>query len=96
MNYAIIFSTYVNATKKHTPQHELENKLVQIAKEHAINGFSLRNQLGYWAGELEQSHVLELLDTNKAQAFQVANELKTMFIQDAVIVRPIENKVYFI
>lgn len=96
MNFEIIFSTYVNKTGKHTGRQQLETDLVSLAKKHNIEGFSLRDQLGYWAGELEQSHVLELLDTNKAQAFAVANELKTKYQQDAVIVRPVEQKVYFI
>lgn len=96
MNFEIIFSTYINKTGKQTDQATLESDLVAIAKQHNIEGFSLRNQLGYWAGELEQSHILELLDTNKAQAFAVANELKTKYEQDAVIVRPVEQKVYFI
>lgn len=96
MNFEIIFSTFVNKTGKHTGQKQLENDLVAIAKTHKIDGFSLRGQLGYWAGELEQSHVLELLDSNKQTAFAVANQLKSQYQQDAVIVRPVENKVYFI
>lgn len=96
MNFEIIFSTYINKTRTQTPRHELEQDLCTIAKVNDVQGFSLRDQLGYWAGELEQSHVLELLDTNKATAFSVARQLKSKYSQDAVIVRPVESKAYFI
>lgn len=96
MNWEIIFSTYVNSTGKHTTRHDLETGLVAVAKANDVQGFSLREQLGYWAGELEQSHVLELLDCPKAKAFSVASQLKAKYEQDAVIVRPVENKVYFV
>ena len=96
MNYEIIFSTYINKTKTYTPRKQLESDLVDVAKNNNVQGFSLRNQLGYWAGELEKSHVLELLDTSKTVAFEVAQELKQLYKQDAVIVRPVETEVYFV
>ncbi len=96
MNFEIIFSTYINATKTTTPRLDLERDLVAIAKVNGVNGFSLRDQLGYWAGELEQSHVLELLDIDKATAFSVAGQIKSKYKQDAVIVRPVTQAVYFV
>lgn len=96
MNFEIVFSTYVNSTGKHTPRKQLETELVRLAKEYNVQGFSLSNQLGYWAGELEQSHVLTLLDVHKEQAFNFAAALKSQYSQDAVIVRPIEQQVYFV
>jgi len=96
MNYEIIFSTYVNRTKKSTSKYELEQDLVTIAKVNDVQGFSLRDQLGYWAGELEASHVLELLDCDKAKAFSIARQLKSKYEQDAVIVRPVASTTYFI
>lgn len=96
MNYEIIFSTFINKTQASTPRLELEQDLVAIAKVNDVQGFSLRDQLGYWAGELEQSHVLELLDINKATAFAVANQIKSRYSQDAVIVRPVATTVYFV
>lgn len=96
MNFEIIFSTYINATGTQTPRLELEQDLCTIAKVNDVQGFSLRDQLGYWAGTLEQSHVLELLDCPKSKAFSVARQLKAKYSQDAVIVRPVESKTYFI
>lgn len=96
MNFEIVFSTYINSKHTQTPRKELEQYLVKLAKDHNIQGFSLSNQLGYWAGELEQSHVLTLLDVNKEMAFAVAADVKAHFEQQAVIVKPITEQVYFI
>lgn len=96
MEYQIIFSTYNNKTKKQKNRLELERDLVQIAKQNDLTGFSLTDQLGYWAGELEQSHVLSLLDVSKEQAFTIAEQIKEHYKQEAVIVRPVKQVNYFI
>lgn len=96
MNYQIIFSTYNSKTGVQTERSQLEADLVALANTNSIQGFSLSDQLGYWAGELEQSHVLTLLGVNKRQAFSFAEQLKAHFDQEAVIVKPIKEEVYFI
>lgn len=96
MQYNIIFSTYNNKTKSQATTLELEQYLVELAKRRGITGFSLSQQLGYWSGELEQSHILALLDVDKPRAFAVANDIKQHYKQDAVIVQPIKQTNYFI
>ena len=96
MVYEIIFSTYNNKTKQQKKRHELEADLVELAKINGLQGFSLTDQLGYWAGELEQSHILTLLDVNKKTAFDIAEQLKSKYEQQAVIVRPTQQVNYFI
>ena len=96
MEYQIIFSTYNNKTKKQKNQLELEADLVALAQLNNLPGFSLSNQIGYWAGELEQSHTLTLLEVNKKTAFEVAEQFKIKYEQQAVIVRPVEQLNYFI
>ena len=85
MNYKITFSTYVNATGTSTGKRKLQSDLVAIARANNIQGFTLTNQVGYWAGELEQSHALTLLDTTQTQARKVALDVKRLYNQDAVI-----------
>jgi hypothetical protein len=96
MNYRIIFSTYINSKNTSTPRKKLEQQLVALAKKHGLQGFSLSEQLGYWAGTLEQSHILTLLDIQKDVALNVATDIKSMYEQDAVIVEPINNITWFI
>ena len=96
MVYEIIFSTNNNKTKQQKKRHELEADLVELAKINGLQGFSLTDQLGYWAGELEQSHILTLLDVNKKTAFDIAEQLKSKYEQQAVIVRPTQQVNYFI
>lgn len=96
MNYEIIFSTYNNKTKQQRKRKELEQDLVTLAKQYNIEGFSLQHQTGYWAGELEQSHVLTLLDASKEQAKELAGALKAQYSQDAVILKPVKQVTYFI
>jgi hypothetical protein len=96
MQFEVIFSTYNNKTKKQATTKQLEADLVKLAKQYDLPGFSLSHQLGYWAGELEQSHILTLLDIDKARAFDIAEAIKTKYAQQAVIVRPVEQINYFI
>jgi hypothetical protein len=96
MQYDLIFSTYINKTGKQLNQAELEADLVKVAKKFNLQGFSLTNQIGYWAGELEQSHVLSLLEVDKRTAFKISNHIKARYKQDAVILRPIKQINYFI
>lgn len=96
MNWAIIFSTYVNKTKTETKRLQLEQYLVKMAKKSKVDGFSLANQIGYWAGEKETSYTLTIFDINKEKAFQIAGELKKHFKQDSVIIKPIDEQVYFV
>ena len=85
MNYKITFSTYINATGKHTGSAVLTRDLVAIANVNHVPGWSLQNQTGYWAGELEASHALTLLDIAPEQARAVAEQIKRLYHQDAVI-----------
>jgi hypothetical protein len=85
MNYKITFSTYVNNTGKSTGRAQLQRDLVLVAKNNNIQGFTLTDQVGYWAGEIEASHALTLLDTTPQQARAVALALKKRYYQDAVI-----------
>lgn len=97
MNYKITFSTYVNKTGKSTGITTMQLDLVQIAISNSIQGFTLTDQTGYWAGELEHSHALTLLDTSPEQARQVALELKQLYEQDAVILEVLpESRTEFI
>lgn len=97
MNYKITFSTYVNATGESTPRRKLLSNLIEIANRNQIQGWTLTDQTGYWAGEVERSHALTLLDTSPEQARQVAGLIKHMFSQDAVILEPLaDNGVEFI
>jgi len=96
MEYQIIFSTYNNKTKQQKTRLELERDLVELAKQNDLAGFSLTDQLGYWAGELEQSHILTLLDVSKQKAFGLAEQIRDKYEQEAVIVRPVKQVNYFI
>lgn len=96
MNYIITFSTYVNKTGDVSTTEEVETYLVTLAKKYNIQGFSLTEQLGYWAGETETSYILTLLDSHKRIAVDVAEEVKKHYQQDAVILKPDNSKVYFI
>lgn len=96
MEYQIIFSTYNNKTKQQKTRLELERDLVELAKQNDLAGFSLTDQLGYWAGELEQSHILTLLDVSKQKAFGLAEQIRDKYEQQAVIVRPVKQINYFI
>lgn len=96
MEYQIIFSTYNNKTKQQKSRLELERDLVEFAKSNDLAGFSLTDQLGYWAGELEQSHILTLLDVPKQKAFGLAEQIRDKYDQQAVIVRPVKQINYFI
>jgi hypothetical protein len=91
MNYKITFSTYVNATGTHTPHKTLLRDLVAIANVNHVQGWSLTDQTGFWAGELEASHALTLLDTTPEIARSVARQIKTQYHQDAVILEPLLN-----
>lgn len=85
MNYKVTFSTYVNATGEHTGKKTLQRDLVAIANVNHIQGWSLQDQTGFWAGEVEASHALTLLDVAPEQARAVAEQLKSLYHQDAVI-----------
>lgn len=93
MNYKITFSTYVNATGKHTSRTSLTRDLVALANVNHVAGWSLQDQTGYWAGELEASHALTLLDAAPEQARAVAIQIKQLYSQDAVILEalPVTN-----
>lgn len=91
MNYKITFSTYVNATGTHTNRKALLSDLVAIANVNHVQGWSLSDQTGYWAGEIEASHALTLLDTTPGIARSVAEQLKSRYHQDAVILEPLPN-----
>lgn len=97
MNYKITFSTFVNSTGQSISKRALQLDLVEIAGRNHIQGFTLTDQTGYWAGELEASHALTLLDTSPAQARKVATELKKHYKQQAVILEQLpETNVEFI
>lgn len=97
MNYKITFSTYVNQAGTSTPAGTIRDNLVAISKRHNIQGFTLANQTGYWAGELEASHALTLLDTSPEQAKAVALAIKSTYHQDAVILEALpETEVTFL
>jgi hypothetical protein len=96
MNWQIIFSTYINKTGNETGRLELEDYLVKLAEKRNIQGFSLSNQTGFWAGVKETSYNLTLFDISKQKAFELAREIKNHFEQDSVIIKPIEEQVYFI
>lgn len=91
MNYKITFSTYVNATGTHTPKKSLISDLIAIANINHVQGWSLQDQTGYWAGEIEASHALTLLDTTPAIARSIAEQIKQHYHQDAVILEPLAN-----
>ena len=93
MNYRVTFSTYINATGKSTGRRTLTRDLVAIANVNHVAGWSLTDQTGYWAGELEASHVLTLLDVAPEQARAVAMLIKNQYHQDAVILEalPVTN-----
>lgn len=97
MNYKITFSTYVNATGTHTAKKTLLSDLIAMANVNHVQGWSLTDQTGYWAGEVEASHALTLLDTTPEIARSVAGQLKRQYKQDAVILEPLpDNEVEFI
>lgn len=97
MNYKITFSTYVNATGTTTNRKRLLSDLIEIANRNHIQGWTLTDQTGYWAGEVERSHALTLLDVEPSQARAVAGLIKHMYSQDAVILEPLaDNGVEFI
>lgn len=91
MNYKITFSTYVNATGTSTPRKRLLSDLIEIANNNRVQGWTLSDQTGYWAGEVEQSHALTLLDIEPVQAKKVAEAIKLMYSQDAVILEQLPN-----
>lgn len=91
MNYKITFSTYVNATGTHTPKKTLLSDLISIANVNHVQGWSLTDQTGFWAGEIEASHALTLLDTTPDIARTVAEQIKHRYHQDAVILEPLPN-----
>lgn len=91
MNYRITFSTYENATGKSIGKTILQRDLQQIASINNIQGFSLTDQIGYWAGEYELSYCLTLLDTTPKIAEAVAVAIKKQYRQDAVILEALAN-----
>lgn len=97
MNYQITFSTYVNATGQSTPRRTLLSDLLELANNHKIQGWTLRDQTGMWAGEIEASHSLTLLDVEPVNARAFALALKKHYSQDAVILEPLpDNGVEFL
>lgn len=97
MNYKITFSTYVNATGKSTPRRTLLSDLLEFANNHKIQGWTLSDQTGMWAGEIEASHALTLLDVEPTDARAMAEQIKKHYSQDAVILEPLpDNGVEFI
>jgi hypothetical protein len=85
MNYKITFSTYVNATGKHTRKPELLAKLADIADGLDISGFNLSDSTGYYLKTVEPSHALTLFDVAPEQAREFATSIKTTFKQLEVI-----------
>lgn len=97
MNYQITFSTYVNATGKTTPRSTLLSDLLEFANNAGVQGWTLRDQTGMWAGEIEASHSLTLLDVEPVVAREFAKQIKKHYSQDAVILEPLpDNGVEFI
>lgn len=92
MRYDIKFSTFVNNTGSEASREELLSFLNALASKEGIEGYTLVNSVGYWAGVNENSYTLELIGITKAKAVKVANSLKEAFNQDAVILIPVKNQ----
>lgn len=97
MNYAITFSTYVNATKTYTRTPELMAKLGEIADGLDIAGFNLADSSGYYLRTVEPSHKLTLYDVAPEQAKEFALTIKSTYKQMEVILEQLPpTKVEFI
>lgn len=91
MNYKITFSTYVNATGEHTPKTRLLRDLAELSGKHKIQGWSLTDSDGYYAGELELSHNLTIFDITPQQAEALARDIKKQYHQLEVILEKLPN-----
>jgi hypothetical protein len=97
MNYRITFSTYVNATGNSTPRKKLLADLIELANGQGVQGWSLTDQTGCYAGELELSHNLTVFDTSSQQAEALAVAIKKHFNQLEVILEHLpDTEVRFI
>lgn len=95
--YQVVFSTYHNATKKYIAEGDaLLQRLAAIAEANGVEGFSLRDQSGYYAKETEKSHILELIGATEAQAIAVSNAIKEAFSQMEVILKAEKQQLAFI
>lgn len=97
MNYRITFSTYVNSTGTTTPKTKMLKDLIELANIQQIQGWSLTDQTGCYAGELELSHAMTLFDVEPAQAETLALAIKGHFQQLEVILEHLpDTEVRFI
>lgn len=71
--------------------------VAKIMKRNGFDGFTIYQVQGYWMGKSEVSFKIEIgVDKNPKRVYRVAEELRDLYQQDAVMITLPNNTVKFI
>lgn len=95
----------INATPERYDVSEEENikrhKTYAIVVSHAfasvgIDGFTIQEVQGYWQGVPEKSYIITVATDNEGAIDKIAERLRDMYNQDAVMITYPDNSVKFV
>lgn len=61
-----------------------------------FDGFSVREQIGYWQGQAEKSLLIEVITDKTAAVYELAGKIKALNCQESVLVEIVSNSAYFV
>lgn len=61
-----------------------------------FDGFTMRQGIGYWKGEAEDSITLEVITPDSAKVMDLADKIKLLNKQEAVLVERINNTAWLV
>lgn len=95
----------INATCERTEYSKAINKarhnkypdmVSHILQGYGIDGFTIQTVMGYWQGVSEQSYIITVATDDEQIIDNIAESLRYMYNQDAVMVTYPDNTVKFI
>ena len=82
---------------ENTKRHKNYAKTVSgVLSSVGIDGFTMQEVLGYWQGIPEKSYTITIATENGSAIDKIAERLRDMYNQDAVMVTYPDNSVKFI